>query len=112
MCYNISLNLSGDGYDYMICTLSIDHSIDALKYAAKSKTPCKKNTEGNDNFLFPLTDENISPIEFGWAPTVIKLNMFNVNRNNSNFYVNITNNDLRNMFKDNPVSCFTTKLPK
>ena len=113
LCYNISPNLSGTGHDYIIGTFNIDHNINVLEYTSKSKKPFKINAEGISNVSFLLTDEHNTPIEFACGPpTIIKLNIFEMERNITNFYVKITNNDSINMFKDNTVSSFTTKLPK
>ena len=113
LCYNISPNLSGTGHDYIIGTFGIDHSTNVLEYTCKSKKAFKINAERISDVSFQLTDENNIPIQFACGPpTIIKINIFEMEGSVTNFYMKITNNDSVNIFKDNPVSFFTIKLPK
>ena len=113
MCYNITPNLSGGGHDFIIGSFNIDHTTNLLEYAPKSKKPFKLNAERINNVSFLLADENNTPIEFtSGPPSIIKINIFEMDRNITTFYMKITNNDSVNIFKDNTVSSFTTKLPK
>ena len=113
VCKNIIPNLSGGGNNYILESLSIDYSKRVTNFNPRSTKQYKINTTVLNNVSITLTDEYNCPINFiSGVPTIIKLKLFEMSRNLTNFYIKATNTDSKETFRNNVCSSFYTKLPK
>ena len=113
VCKNIIPNLSGGGHNYIIESLSIDYNKRVTNFIPRSTKQYKINTTVLNNVSITLMDEYNLPINFiSGVPTIIKLKLFEMSRNLTNFYIKATNTDSKETFRNNVCSSFYTKLPK
>ena len=113
VCKNIIPNLSGSGHNYIIESLPLDYSKRVTNFSPRSIKKYKINTTKINNVSITLTDEDNLPLNFiSGVPTIIKLKLVEMNRNLTNFYIKTTNNDSKEIFRNNTCSSFYTKLPK